>query len=256
MTVWLPGDITAAILCGGLGSRLRSVVADRPKALAPVGGRPFLTYLLDQLAAAAVGEVVLLTGYRADQVYDALGPTYAGMSLLYSEEPTPLGTGGALRLALPCLSGRTVLLLNGDSFCDVDLPAFRAFHRRHAADASLVLARARDTSRFGRVRTGPGGRVWGFEEKGSAPGGGWINAGVYLLDRGLVEELPPGRPASLEREAFPAWAAAGRLHGFRCPGRFLDIGTPTSYAEAERFFEPAEAGMAPHAALPAGRRHG
>jgi NDP-sugar pyrophosphorylase family protein len=241
LTVWLPGDITAAILCGGLGTRLRSVVADRPKSLALVRGRPFLTYLLDRLAAASVGEVVLLTGYRADQVHDALGTTYAGMGLLYSEEPTPLGTAGALRWALPCLSGRTVLLLNGDSFCDVDLPAFCDFHRRHPGDASLVLARARDACRFGRARTGPDGRVRRFEEKGLAAGGGWINAGIYLLDRGLVEELPPGRPASLEREAFPAWAAAGRLHGFRCRGRFLDIGTPAAYAEAECFFEPGAA---------------
>ena len=254
--MWLPGDITAAILCGGLGTRLRSVVADRPKALAPVRGRPFLTYLLDQLAAASVGEVVLLTGYRADQVYDALGATYAGMGLLYSEEPTPLRTAGALRWALPGFSGRTVLLLNGDSFCDVDLAAFCGFHRRHAADASLVLARARDASRFGRVRTGPGGRVRRFEEKGSAPGGGWINAGVYLFDRGLIEELAPGRPASLERELIPAWAVGGRVHGFRCRGRFLDIGTPASYAEAERFFEPAESTLAAPPLTQAGRRHG
>src|SRR5262249_34980653 len=150
-----PGDITAAILCGGLGTRLRSVVADRPKALAAVRGRPFVTYLLDQLAAASVGEVVLLTGYRADQVHDAIRTTYAGMGLLYSEEPPPPAPAGALRWARPCFSGRPVLLLNGDSFCDVALPAFCDFHRRHPADASLVLAQVRDASRFGRVRTRP-----------------------------------------------------------------------------------------------------
>jgi D-glycero-alpha-D-manno-heptose 1-phosphate guanylyltransferase len=250
-----PGALTAAILCGGLGTRLRPAVADRPKALAPVRGRPFLTFLLDRLAAASVGEVVLLTGYRADQVYDALGHTYAGMGLLYSEEPAPLGTAGAVRHALPCLSGRTVLLLNGDSYCDVDLGAFAAFHRRHAADASLVLAPARDASRFGRVRTGPAGRVTHFEEKGSAPGAGWVNAGVYLFDRRLIEDLPPGRPASLERDVFSGWAGGGRLHGFRCRGRFLDIGTPESYAEAERFFAPAEAALTAPPAQEARRRH-
>ena len=255
--MWVPADITAAILCGGLGTRLRSAVADRPKALAPVRGRPFLTYLLDQLAEAAVGEVVLLTGYRADQVQDALGPTYAGMSLIYSEEPMPLGTAGAVRWALPCFSGRTVLLLNGDSYCDVDLPAFAACHRRHAADASLVLARVEDASRFGRARAGPGRRVRRFEEKGDSLGGGWINAGIYLFDRGLVEDLPRGRPASLERELFPAWAAEGRLHGFRCRGALLDIGTPESYAAAERFFAPpAEAVLALPSPGPARRRHG
>ena len=254
--MWLPGDITAAILCGGLGTRLRPAVADRPKALAPVHGRPFLTYLLDRLAAASVGEVVLLTGYRADQVYDALGPTYAGMSLIYSEEPTPLGTAGAVRWALPCLSGRTVLLLNGDSFCDIDLTGFYDFRRRHAAEASLVLARVRDAARFGRVRVGPAGRVRHFEEKGSTAGGGWINAGIYLFDRRLLEALPPGRPASLERDVLPAWAEGGRLYGFRCRGRFLDIGTPESYAEAECFFGPPEEALAAVGPDQARRRHG
>jgi NDP-sugar pyrophosphorylase family protein len=239
-----PGLLTAAILCGGLGTRLRSVVADRPKALAPVRGRPFVTYLLDRLAEASVGEVVLLTGYRADQVQDALGATYAGMSLIYSEERTPLGTAGAVRWALPCFSGRTVLLLNGDSYCDVDLAAFAALHRRHGARASLVLARVEDASRFGLVRAGPDGRVRRFEEKAAAAGRGWINAGVYLLDRALIEELPRARPASLERDMFPRWAAGGQLHGFRCRGRFLDIGTPESYAEAERFFGRPEAALA------------
>src|SRR5437879_601155 len=111
-------DVTAAILAGGLGTRLRSVIADRPKVLAPVGGRPYLTYLLDQLAKAAVREVVLLTGYGAEQVRDALGATYAGMRLVHAAEPAPLGTAGALRHALPHLRSPAVLLMNGDSYCD------------------------------------------------------------------------------------------------------------------------------------------
>ena len=122
-------DVTAAILAGGLGTRLRPAVADRPKVLAPVGGRPYLTYLLDQLAGAGVREVVLLTGYAADEVRDALGDRYGRMRLRYSVEPAPLGTAGALRLALPLLAAPAVLLLNGDSYCDADLGAFRRSHR-------------------------------------------------------------------------------------------------------------------------------
>ena len=115
--------ITAAVLAGGLGTRLRPTVADRPKVLAPVGGRPDLAYLLDQLDAVGIGEVVLLTGYRAEQVRAAFGESYSGIRLRDSAEPVPLGTGGAARRALPLLSAPTILLLNGDSYCAVDLDA-------------------------------------------------------------------------------------------------------------------------------------
>jgi NDP-sugar pyrophosphorylase family protein len=229
-------DVTAAILAGGLGTRLRPVLADRPKVLAPVGSRPVLTYLLDQLAAASVREVVLLTGHGADRVRAALGETYAGMRLVHSAEPAPLGTAGALRHALPHLASPTVLLLNGDSYCDADLAAFARFHRAHGGAASLVLARVADAARFGQVRVGAGGRVVRFEEKGQSREPGWVNAGIYLLDRALVAAVPPARPASLERDLLPGWVADGRVFGLRCGGRFLDVGTPQSYAQAERFF--------------------
>jgi D-glycero-alpha-D-manno-heptose 1-phosphate guanylyltransferase len=234
-------DVTAAILAGGLGTRLRPAVADRPKVLAAVHGHPFLAYLLDQLAGAGVREVVLLAGYGASQVRDAFGGEYAGMRLAYSVEPAPLGTAGAVRWALPHVAAPTLLLLNGDSCCEVELGAFRRFHRGQAADASLVLARVPDTSRFGQVRAMPGGRVVGFTEKGGPCAGGWINAGVYLLARELVEAVPSGVPLSLERDLLPAWVAEGRVRGFRSGGRFLDIGTPESYAEAGRFFRPGQA---------------
>jgi NDP-sugar pyrophosphorylase family protein len=240
--------VSAAVLAGGLGTRLRPAVADRPKVLAEVGGRPFLAYLLDQLARASFPEVVLLTGYGADQVRSAFGDVYAGMRLTYSAEPAPLGTAGALRRALPRLSADTVLLLNGDSYCDVDLDAFRRAHRARAAGASLVLARAPDATRFGRARARADGRVVSFEEKGADRSPGWVNAGIYLLQRGPLEELAPGRPASLERDLLPAWVAGGRVWGFRHGGPFLDIGTPESYAEARAFFRagagPARLGPA------------
>ena len=227
--------VTGAILAGGLGTRLRPVVADRPKVLAPVRGRPYVTYLLDRLAGAGAREVVLLTGYLADAVRATLGAAYAGMRLVYSPEPSPLGTGGALRLALPLLSGPAVLLLNGDSYCDVDLPRFWDFHKGRAAAASLVVSRVAETARFGKVVLAQD-RVVRFEEKQSAGGAGWINGGVYLINRPLVEEIRAGGPVSLERDVFPAWASRGCLYGFPCEGRFLDIGTPESYADAEAFF--------------------
>jgi len=233
-------EITAAILAGGLGTRLRSTVADRPKVLAPVGGRPFVARLLDQLTRTAVREVVLLAGYRAGQLRDALGETHEGIRLRYSVEETPLGTAGALRHALPLLQAPTVLLLNGDSYCDADLAAFARHHRERFSAASLVLTRVPDTSRFGRVRVAQDGRVLSFDEKGKS-GPGWINAGIYLFQRQRIAAIPAAGPLSLERDVLPGWAAERSVLGFRHPGRFLDIGTPESYAEAEQFFEPAAA---------------
>jgi D-glycero-alpha-D-manno-heptose 1-phosphate guanylyltransferase len=228
--------LTAAILAGGLGTRLRSVVADRPKVLAEVAGRPFLAHLLEQLAAAGVCETVLLVGYGADQVCDTFGTRFGEMRLMYSVEHTPLGTAGALRNALNQFARQDVLLLNGDSFCDVNLGALVQAHRNwRDAEVSLSLARVDNASRFGRVRVGRDRRVLRFEEKIPVATGGWINAGVYLMRREVVEGIPAGVPSSLERDVFPHLVGQGKVRGFR-GGRFIDIGVPDSYARADAFF--------------------
>jgi NDP-sugar pyrophosphorylase family protein len=228
-------NVTAAILAGGLGTRLRSTVADRPKVLAEVGGKPFLAYLLDQLAAAGLGEVVLCVGYRGEQVRTAFGDAYAGLKLRYSQEPAPLGTGGCLRLAAPLFGSESVLVMNGDSYCQADLGAFRNRHIENKAKGSLVVARVEDTSRFGRVELSEDESVRGFVEKNERGGPGWINAGIYLVNVGLIERIGADRPVSLERDVFPTWIGSG-FFGFRAPGQFIDIGTPESYRDAERFF--------------------
>jgi D-glycero-alpha-D-manno-heptose 1-phosphate guanylyltransferase len=229
-------DLTAAILAGGLGTRLRSVVADRPKVLAEVGGRPFLTHLLDQLADAGIRRVVLLTGHGAEQMRETLGENYDGMRLIHSEESTSLGTAGSLRRALPLMQGNHVLLLNGDSYCDVRIDEFYEWHCRASAGASLALVKVPDAARFGQVRRDGVGRVIAFDEKGFARGPGWINAGVYLIERDLLAELPPDSPLSLERAVLPGWVSRRLVRGLECGERFLDIGTPESYADAEAFF--------------------
>ncbi|MGL4550521.1 MAG: nucleotidyltransferase family protein [Gemmataceae bacterium] len=223
-------DLDAAVLAGGLGTRLRSVVADRPKVLAPVNGRPYLFLLLDQLADAGVGRVVLLVGHRAGMVRDALGERYRGMRLLYSEEATPLGTGGAVRHALPLLTAPRVLLLNGDSYCECDLAAL------NDGPARMAVARVPDVSRYGEVTVADDGRVVAFGEKSGAARPGWINAGVYSVPRAQLETLPDVRPLSLERDVFPRWARDGLLVAAPAGGRFLDIGTPESFAAAGAFF--------------------
>ena len=233
----MPGltELSTAILAGGLGTRLRSVLPERPKVLAPVRGRPFLTYLLDQLAAEEVRQVVFCIGYMAAAVEETLGDRYQTIRLAYSREVEPLGTGGALRQALPFFPSDPVLVMNGDSFVDVDLAGYVHWFLRKDLEVSLVLARVSDTGRFGRVMIDEEEKIQGFEEKGAHQGPGWINAGVYLLRKEIIHSIPAGKSFSLERELFPG-LLGGRLHGYRSEGRFIDIGTPQSYAAAEAFF--------------------
>jgi NDP-sugar pyrophosphorylase family protein len=227
--------VSFAILAGGLGTRLRSAVPDRPKVLAPVAGRPFLAHLFDQLAKAGAHHVALLVGHAADQVQEAFGDSYRELALTYSREPEPLGTGGALRLALPLLTETTIVLFNGDSYCDVDFSQLVADHRGDKRRATLTLAQVEDSSRYGRVNLDDSNRITRFEEKGGSRESGWINAGIYVLSRNVVADIPEGRPVSLEREVLPDLILSGKVIGF--PGRsFIDIGTPESYAEAEAFF--------------------
>ena len=227
-------NITAFVLAGGLGTRLRSVVADRPKVLAEVAGRPFLHFLLNQLAAAGVRDVVLGTGYMADLVESTLGFTHGPLSLRYSPETTPLGTGGAVRAALPMLTSSTVLMLNGDSYCDAELGEFHAQHLQSGAKASILLAHVADSSRFGSVKTDAAGTVTEFTEKRADAGPGWINAGIYLIDRSLIEAIPTNQAVSIERDVFPRWIGHG-LRGVSIGRALLDIGTPESLASSEAF---------------------
>lgn len=228
-------DVTAVILAGGLGTRLQPVVGDRPKGLATVAGRPFLAHLLGQLASQGIRRVVVSTGHGADQIRESLGTAWGGTSIGYSHESQPLGTGGGLRLAAEGIAAPTLLVLNGDSFCRTDFAAVLDDFRRHGRKPTLLLVRVPDVSRYGRVECDAAGTIARFEEKAAASGPGWINAGVYVLDRMLVAGIPSGRAVSLEREVFPAWLAAG-LRGYRCDADFLDIGTPESYARAAEFF--------------------
>lgn len=230
-----PADLSAAtavILVGGLGTRLAPVVADRPKVLAHVGARPFLGYLLDGLASAGLRRVLLCSGHRGDELRAAVGTRYRGMQLDYSHEPAPAGTGGALRLAAMLSDGDPLLVMNGDSYCEVDLAALWSAHHARGASATMVVSEVADARRFGRVTFDEAGRVTGFSEKSPETGPGWVNAGVYVLGRALVCAIPERAPLSLEHEVLPSWIGRGLLaHPVR--GSFFDIGTPPTYADAQ-----------------------
>jgi NDP-sugar pyrophosphorylase family protein len=228
---------TALILAGGLGTRLRSAVADVPKPLAPVAGQPFITYLLEQLESAGLKRAVLCTGHLGEQIEQTLGHGFGKLRLLYSHETTPLGTGGALSKAIAPFDDSHFLALNGDSYCRFDLPSFQRFHQSHRAAATLLLTDVPDPSRFGLVQRDPDGAIVQIKEKSTSrpTGPTTVNAGVYLLDRRFLLSIPADQPVSIEKEIFPKWIGRG-LFGHRTVGPFIDIGTPEAYAEARIFF--------------------
>jgi D-glycero-alpha-D-manno-heptose 1-phosphate guanylyltransferase len=227
--------IAVVILVGGLGTRLRSVVHDRPKILAQVMGSPFLTYLLDQISTAGASKVILCTGYLGGMLHEVYGDVYKSLHLLYSQENEPLGTGGALRLALPLIESDHVLVMNGDSYVWTDLNRYMDWFFQIDRKVSLLLVKVTDTSRYGMVKVEENNSVAVFEEKEKAKGAGWINAGVYCMKTSLLKLIPEGKVSSLEKNFFPSLVGNG-FFGYQCKGKFIDIGTPESYASAEIFF--------------------
>lgn len=232
----------AIILAGGRGTRLRAVIADRPKPLAPVAGRPFVEWLLLALRRQGVGRAILAAGHQGEVLREHLGGRKdLGLEIIISQEPIPLGTGGAARHALRHVTSAQVAVLNGDSYCPFDLRQLAAAAPPGQASA-LWLVPSDDCARYGRVELGPEGRVAAFTEKAPHLGGGLINAGVYVFNRQELASIPPGRPVSLEREVLPLLRARG-LFGVMGSGPFLDIGTPESYRAAAEFLRGAFADL-------------
>jgi NDP-sugar pyrophosphorylase family protein len=200
-----------------------------------INGRPFLEYILDQIKLWGGRRVVLCTGYLGHQILSKLGNSYRDVQIVYSEEKSPMGTGGALRLASPLFHSESVLVINGDSYCKADLISFLEWHLLKDARATLLLVESNDTRRYGKVEVDGNGRILGFEEKTESKGSGWINAGVYLFRQGFIKDIPAERPVSLEREIFPSWIGRG-IYGYKSDAPFIDIGTPESCQAAKHFF--------------------
>lgn len=220
----------AVILAGGLGTRLRTVVSAVPKPLADVAGRPFLAWQLDLLAAQGVSRVVLATGYLADRIEEAIGRNWRGMTIDYSQELQPLGTGGALRQALPLLDEPDVLVLNGDTYLAADLRAIYQAHRRGNSRITIAACRVDDATRFGTLEV-QDGHVVRFNAAGD-PTPGLINAGIYVLDRQLLRDVPSG-PFSFERDFLQPRISQLRPLAFEVAGPFIDIGTPEDFSRAQ-----------------------
>jgi D-glycero-alpha-D-manno-heptose 1-phosphate guanylyltransferase len=231
----MPRAEEAIVLVGGLGTRLRNVVTDLPKPLAPVAGRPFLAHLLDQLAAGGLRRIILATGYMAEKIEQTIGARWAGMDIVYSKESEPLGTGGAIRLAAMLLQGDGVHLANGDTFLRYDPVALEHVVQRAGAVLGVALAKVDDVGRYGAVEVADG-RVVAFREKGGR-GPGLINAGSYFLTTAAIDDLPNEDGAySFENRVLLPSALSGQLAAFDDTSDFIDIGVPDDYARAQHLF--------------------
>lgn len=229
--------ITALILAGGKGTRLQSIVSDKPKPLAQVAGHPFITFLLNQLNLAGINEVIISTGYLGEQFPSLLGIMYGSIRLCYSYEAEPLGTGGALRKALPLIKSSPVLVMNGDSLCMIDLCKLIEFHLIHRASFTLTAVQVPDVSRYGSLTIDAWGRIKSFVEKGMTSGEGYINAGVYLMERARIEEIPDAVPVSLERDILAHWMRDD-MYAYTVQQSFIDIGIPEDYERAQTLLAP------------------
>ena len=225
----------ALILAGGEGTRLRPLTLTVPKPVVPLANRPFITYMLDWLRRHGFDDIVMSCGFLADGVREVLGTgEVEGVSIRYVDEPQPLGTAGAVKLAEPVLAERFAVL-NGDVLTDLDLTALREFHEQRGATATLGLYPVEDPSSYGVVVTDEEGRVEAFLEKpapGTAPTN-HVNAGMYMLEHDVLDRIDAGRAVSFEREVFPGLVGEG-LHASPLEGYWLDIGTPDRYLQGTR----------------------
>lgn len=220
------------ILAGGLGTRLRSEVPDVPKVLAPVAGRPFLSYVFKWLERNGINRAILSLGYHAEEVVSWCRTYHGNIDPVFSIEEQPLGTGGAISLAMCQVQSDKVFVTNGDTFFDVQLNLMEKYHVKHNAEVTIALKKMTDFNRYGTVRLNESGRVEGFEEKGFREKG-LINGGVYLINRDSLRSQKDAVPYSFEKDFLEKNARQLVMSGFICDNYFIDIGIPEDYRRAQ-----------------------
>lgn len=240
-------SLDVLILAGGLGTRLRPVLGDTPKLLAPIGGRPFVDYLLDWLRDFGARRIVFALGYGASPILEHLQRfPMGGLELYETIEPKPLGTAGAIRFARAELHTDPVLVMNGDSCIDADLCAFLDHYRDVDARGDILCTEVDDASRFGRVQLDDRGFVAQFLEKDpSFHGAALVSAGHYLLSAAFLDEIAMHQAPSLEHDIFEHMPK-GTLAAFVGRFPFIDIGTPDSFSRAARFFSRTQPSGSSH----------
>ena len=237
----MSSGIPAIILAGGLGTRLRSVISDLPKPMAPVAGQPFLHYIFLYLQKQGITDVVLSVGYKSEVIKEFFGDKYAGINIRYAVENEPLGTGGGIRQAMSLIDS-DAYVLNGDTFFDVDLKDLYEFYTMRSSDIALALKRMHHFDRYGTVEIGNKDRVLQFQEK-RYKAEGLINGGVYVINKNLfkkVEEIEDtilSQRFSFEKDILEKHLLPLHYQGKEFGGYFIDIGIPEDYERAQTDFK-------------------
>jgi len=225
--------LKAIVLAGGLGTRLASITSKIPKPMAQIGSRPFLEYLLDYLVEQGVEQVVLAVSHKWETIRGHFGDAYRGMLLSYSVEEQPLGTGGAIRQALESIADDEVVVLNGDTLFRIDLEGMVNKHRNGGSRLSIALKQVSDSGRFGRIEVSADGVITSFLEK-STGGPGWINGGIYMLNRDLFADFPMPARFSFEQDLVEPGIDRIQPRAFQSDAYFIDMGIPEDYERARR----------------------
>jgi len=225
------------LLVGGMGTRLRPVLSGKPKPLAPVGDVPFLELLVLQLRSQELRHLVMCTGFQAGQIQQEFSDGRKwNVTIEYSEETRPLGTAGAIKLAERfVLQSPDFVVMNGDSFLQLDLRQLIQFHRQHGGLATIAVRRVTDAARYGTVQVDAQYRVTRFSEKMGTPEPGIINGGIYVFSREVLNHIPDGI-SSLEKDVLPGFVSQG-IFALEQTGIFIDIGTPEDYARAQTLYQ-------------------
>ena len=225
----------AIILAGGLGTRLRSVINDLPKPMAPVNGKPFLHYIFQYLMREQIKEVVLSVGYKHETIKEFFGDKYLGIKIQYSVEEEPLGTGGGIKQAFDLVDD-AAYVLNGDTFFGVNLWALQEFYFESKSDIALAIKPLENFDRYGTVQMDEAFRITKFEEKKFVDKG-FINGGIYFFDKKLFSRVEVGAKFSFEKEILERYTAELKFSGKVFDGYFIDIGIPEDYNKAQHDFK-------------------
>lgn len=229
---------TAIILAGGMGTRLKTIISDLPKPMAPIMNVPFLTYQLNYLKYFGIKKVIFSVGYLSEKIIAHYNQSFENISIEYSIEKNPLGTGGGIRMAMSNLKEDLVLILNGDSFFDLNLEQFYNLHLEQKSDFSLALRHVNNSERYGNIEFNSSNQITSFIEKNQLNQSGYINAGVYILSKKLyLQNTKPDINFSIEKEFFEKQLNQLIIKGFEFKDYFIDIGIPEDYLKAQDDFK-------------------
>jgi D-glycero-alpha-D-manno-heptose 1-phosphate guanylyltransferase len=223
----------AIILAGGFGTRLRHLIKDVPKPMATVNGLPFLQFLLKKLQKFGIEHIILSTGYLHEKIETCFGHSFENLDIAYSQEFEPLGTGGAIQLALTQIQTEHILVLNGDTLFDIDLECFTRFYQEKNSCLAVALRKVKDVNRYGSVEINAENKIIGFAEKNKLQGKGLINGGIYLLNKSLFNSQKEKKAYSFEKDILEKQYRTNNFFGLPFDNYFIDIGVPEDYNRAQ-----------------------